>query len=104
MIWGYVGAATSESNPRTLRYPRRGKELESEYLTPDKVWIRLRSETAPGTEELRPERAADAHQQGWRSLPANAVGARCAAHSRSVWRRLPGTDSQARPGRIVLGY
>src|ERR1700728_253296 len=78
--------------PSNLKVPKKRQRTRIGLPHPDKVCIRLRSETAPGTEELRPERAADAHQQGWRSLPANAVGARCAAHSGSVWRRLRGTD------------
>ena len=48
MIWGYVGAATSESNPRTLRYPRRGKELESDYLTPIKFVLGCDLRLHPG--------------------------------------------------------
>src|SRR5882724_5851014 len=41
----------------------------------------LLSGAATGTEKLRPERAADAHQQGRRSLSANFAGAGCASHS-----------------------
>src|SRR6478752_7020455 len=43
--------------------------------------------TATGTEKLGPERAADAHQQGRRSLSANAAGAGSAPHSGAVWSR-----------------
>jgi transposase len=39
------------------------------------------------TEELGAERAADAHQQGRRSVSANVAGAGGASHSRSVWNR-----------------
>ena len=42
------------------------------------------SGTAAGTQKLRPEQATDAHQQGRRSVSANASGARSAAHSGSV--------------------
>ena len=48
----------------------------------------LLSGAAAGTQKLRPERAADAHQQGRRSLSANAAGARSAAHSGTVRGRL----------------
>ena len=44
----------------------------------------LLSGTAARTEKLRTERAADAHQQGRRSLFANAAGAGSAAHSGTV--------------------
>ena len=44
--------------------------------------------TATGPEELRPERAADAHQQRRRSVSANPAGARCAAYSGTVWNGL----------------
>src|SRR6266849_1598315 len=42
---------------------------------------------AAGTEKLGPERAADAHQQGRRSVSANLAGAGCASHSGPVWSR-----------------
>ena len=48
----------------------------------------LLSGTAAGTKKLGPERAADAHQQGRRSLSANVVSARSAAHSGTVRDRL----------------
>src|SRR6202166_3391315 len=41
----------------------------------------------PGTAELRTERAADAHQQGRRSVSANPAGAGSAPHSGAVWSR-----------------
>src|SRR5881394_249183 len=44
--------------------------------------------TAARTKKLRAERAADAHQQGRRPVPAHPVGARSAAHSGTVWCRL----------------
>ena len=47
----------------------------------------LLSGAAAGTKKLGPERAADAHQQGRRSVPANAAGARSAPHSGTVWSR-----------------
>ena len=40
----------------------------------------------PGRRNSGQERAADAHQQGRRSLSADAAGARGAAHSGTVWR------------------
>src|SRR5260370_26685853 len=40
---------------------------------------------ATGTEKLRAERTADAHQQGRRSVSANTVGAGGASHPGSVW-------------------
>jgi transposase len=43
---------------------------------------------AAGTPEIGTVRTADAHQQGRRSLSANAVGARSATHSGTVWRGL----------------
>src|SRR6266849_7846320 len=43
---------------------------------------------AAGTEKFGPERAADAHQQGRRSLSANPSGAGSAPHSGAVRRRL----------------
>ena len=43
--------------------------------------------SAAGTKKLGPERAADAHQQGRRSLSANAAGAGSAPHSGAVWSR-----------------
>src|SRR6266849_2681390 len=43
---------------------------------------------ATGTEKLGPERAADAHQQGRRSVSANAAGTGSAPHSGSVWSGL----------------
>src|ERR1700681_2067867 len=41
--------------------------------------------TAAGTEKLGPERAADAYQQGRRSVSADAVGAGSAPHLGAVW-------------------
>ena len=48
----------------------------------------LLSGTAAGTKELGTEPAADAHQQGGRSVSADAAGARSPAHSGTVWYRL----------------
>ena len=45
----------------------------------------LLSGTAARTTKLGPERAADAHQQGRRSVSANAAGAGSAPHSGTVW-------------------
>src|SRR6185437_13826170 len=46
------------------------------------------SRTAARTEELGTERAADAYQQGRRSVPAHAAGARSTTHPGTVRRRL----------------
>jgi hypothetical protein len=40
----------------------------------------------PRAQELRNERAADAHQQGRRSLSMNADSAKCTLRSRALWR------------------
>ena len=48
----------------------------------------LLSGAAAGTKKLGAERAADAHQQGRRSVSADVVGARSAAHSGTVRCRL----------------
>jgi len=52
-----------------------------------------------GQRKLRAERAPDAHQQGRRSVPANALGARSAAHSGTVWRRQRSQTLGAATGR-----
>jgi hypothetical protein len=52
-----------------------------------------------GQRKLRAERAPDAHQQGRRSVPANALGARSAAHSGTVWRRQRSQTPGAATGR-----
>src|SRR5438270_13362730 len=47
----------------------------------------LLSGAATGTEKLRPERTADAHQQGRRALSENFDVVGCASHSGPAWTR-----------------
>ena len=72
---------TLEDPHRFRQEPRRG----------------LLSGTAAGTKKLGPERAAAAYQQRRRSLSADVVGARSAAHSGTVRHRLrsPALGSEA---------
>ena len=53
----------------------------------------------PGTKKLGAEPAPDAHQQGRRSLSADAAGARCAAHSGTVRGGLRPTALGPEAGR-----
>ena len=53
----------------------------------------------PGRQKLGAERAADAHQQGRRSVSANAAGAGSAAHSGTVRRGLRSATLGTEAGR-----
>ena len=54
---------------------------------------------ATGTQELGPERAANAHQQGRRSVPANAAGARSTPYLGTIWRGLRSQTLGSETGR-----
>ncbi|HEY6770379.1 MAG TPA: AAA family ATPase [Candidatus Sulfotelmatobacter sp.] len=67
----------------------------------------LLSGAAAGTQKFRPERAADAHQQGRRSLSADVVGARSATHSGTVeklcfWNTLFELQALAKQPKPVI--
>src|SRR6266849_4015650 len=59
----------------------------------------LLSGITTGTAELGAERAAAAHQQGGRSVSANAAGAGSASHSGTVWSRQRSAALGAETGR-----
>ena len=73
--------------------------LEDAASFPQEPRRGLLSGSAAGTKKLRPERAADAHQQGRRSLSAHAAGARSAPHSGAVWSRLRSATLGPEAGR-----
>ena len=93
-------AETSEGCGNTDRVDLRA---DSGRSTPISAQPRcgMFSGAASWAQELRQERAATAHQQGRRPLPANAAGAGRALHSGAVWtgQRSAALGTEARRAR-----